>query len=328
MEAAARHIRVARSSGSGRRSSSPAWPCSRFAYVGHVAAEGGSRGCTRPGSTRGWSCSRRSAASRALPSSAPSAPPGSSSAPPCSRRRAATSSSTSGTAGIRPSRPPPTLAYLAFYPLLYVGIVLLLRRRVSTFSASLWLDGLMAATAAAALAASVLVEVVVNSTHGSRLVVVTNLAYPIGDVLLLALIVFVFSVTRWQPGRAWTLDRRRTPPQHGGRRRLPLPDRGRHLRRGDVPRPRLAALARPRRARGLAAPWTRPACPAAGSRAARHADRVRPDRDGGARRRVSAHRAPARARPRQRDDRARPGADGAQLLGERRSCSRPAATRR
>ena len=96
-------------------------------------------------------------------------------------------------------------AYLAFYPLLYVGIALLLRRRVSTFSASLWLDGLAAATAAGALASSVLVEVVVNSTHGSRLVVVTNIGYPIGDVLLLALIAFVFSVTRWQPGRAWTL---------------------------------------------------------------------------------------------------------------------------
>jgi diguanylate cyclase (GGDEF)-like protein len=97
------------------------------------------------------------------------------------------------------------VAYLAFYPLLYVGIVLLLRRRVSTFSASLWLDGLIAATAAGALVSSVLVEVVVNSTHGSPLVVVTNIAYPIGDVLLLALIVFVFSVTRWQPGRAWGL---------------------------------------------------------------------------------------------------------------------------
>ena len=97
------------------------------------------------------------------------------------------------------------VGYLAFYPLLYVGIALLLRRRVSTFSASLWLDGLVAATAAGALASSVLVEVVVNSTHGSPLVVVTNLAYPLGDVLLLALIVFVFSVTRWQPGRAWTL---------------------------------------------------------------------------------------------------------------------------
>ena len=97
------------------------------------------------------------------------------------------------------------VAYLAFYPLIYVGIVLLLRRRVSTFSASIWLDGLAAATAAGALASAVLVEVVVNSTHGSPLVVVTNIAYPIGDVLLLALIVFVFSVTRWQPGRAWTL---------------------------------------------------------------------------------------------------------------------------
>lgn len=97
------------------------------------------------------------------------------------------------------------VAYLLFYPFLYVGIVLLLRRRVSTFSATLWLDGLVAATAAAALGASVLVEVVVNSTHGSRLVVLTNMAYPIGDVLLLALLVFVFSVTRWRPGRAWAL---------------------------------------------------------------------------------------------------------------------------
>ena len=97
------------------------------------------------------------------------------------------------------------VGYLAFYPLLYIGIALLLRRRVSTFNASLWLDGLVAATAAAAVASAVLVRVVVDSTHGSQLVVLTNIAYPIGDVLLLALMVFVFSVTRWQPGRAWTL---------------------------------------------------------------------------------------------------------------------------
>jgi two-component system, cell cycle response regulator len=97
------------------------------------------------------------------------------------------------------------VAYLAFYPLLYVGIVLLLRRRIATFSASLWLDGLMAATAAGAVGASVLVGAVVDSTHGSEIAVVTNLAYPIGDVLLLALLVFVFSVMRWQPGRAWLL---------------------------------------------------------------------------------------------------------------------------
>ena len=97
------------------------------------------------------------------------------------------------------------VGYLAFYPLLYVGIVLLLRSRVSKFSPSLWLDGLVAATATGALGASLLVEVVVNSTHGSRLVVLTNLAYPLGDVVLLALLVFVFSVTRWRPGPAWAL---------------------------------------------------------------------------------------------------------------------------
>src|SRR4051795_3677845 len=66
------------------------------------------------------------------------------------------------------------VAYLAFYPLLYVGIVLLLRRRVSTFSATLWLDGLLASTAAAALAASVLVEVVVRATHARRRVFLPN----------------------------------------------------------------------------------------------------------------------------------------------------------
>ncbi len=97
------------------------------------------------------------------------------------------------------------VAYLSFYPLLFVGIALLLRRRVSAFGTSLWLDGLLAATAASAVGFSVLVEVVVNSTHGSPLVVLTNIAYPIGDVLLLALVVFVFAVTRWQPGRAWAL---------------------------------------------------------------------------------------------------------------------------
>src|SRR5579871_312982 len=97
------------------------------------------------------------------------------------------------------------VSYLSFYPACYVGIGLLLRSRISRFSASLWLDGVMAAAAAAAVSAAVLVSVVVNSTHGSRLVVLTNLAYPIGDTLLLAGVFLVFAVTRWRPGRAWSL---------------------------------------------------------------------------------------------------------------------------
>ena len=35
--------------------------------------------------------------------------------------------------------------------------------------------------------------------------VATTLAYPLGDVVLLAMLVFIFAVNGWRPGRAWTL---------------------------------------------------------------------------------------------------------------------------
>ena len=95
--------------------------------------------------------------------------------------------------------------YLAFYPGCYVGLGLLLRARVSRFSASLWLDGLMAGLAAAALGSSLILNVVVSSTHGSRLVVLTNIAYPLGDIVLLAMVAFIFTVHGLRPGRAWWL---------------------------------------------------------------------------------------------------------------------------
>ena len=104
--------------------------------------------------------------------------------------------------------PFPSLAdafYLGFYPACYLGIVLLVRRRISSFNASLWLDGFTAALAAGAVGASALLQVVVSSTDGSPIVVLTNLSYPLGDIILLALLVFVFAVTDWRPGRAWLL---------------------------------------------------------------------------------------------------------------------------
>jgi hypothetical protein len=95
------------------------------------------------------------------------------------------------------------LGYIAFYPLLYVGIVLLLRSRASSIGGTLWLDGLTAALAAAAVGAAVLVELVLENTEGSTSTVVTNLAYPLGDVLLLSAVFGVFSLTGGRPGRRW-----------------------------------------------------------------------------------------------------------------------------
>jgi diguanylate cyclase (GGDEF)-like protein len=95
--------------------------------------------------------------------------------------------------------------WLAFYPLVYAGIVLLLSRRARSIGGTLWLDGATASLAAAALGAAVLVGVVLRSTEGSLGTVATNLAYPLGDVLLLSAVFGVFSLTRWRPGRRWLL---------------------------------------------------------------------------------------------------------------------------
>ena len=95
--------------------------------------------------------------------------------------------------------------YIAFYLLLYVGIVLLLRSRARSIGGTLWLDGATAALAAGALGAAVIFEIVVGATEGSTSVVVTNLAYPLGDVLLLSAVFGVFSLTAWRPGLRWLL---------------------------------------------------------------------------------------------------------------------------
>jgi two-component system cell cycle response regulator len=95
--------------------------------------------------------------------------------------------------------------YIGFYFLLYIGIVLLLRSSARSIGGTLWLDGMTAALAAAALGAAVLVELVLQSTMGSLSTVVTNLAYPLGDVLLLSAVFGVFSLTGWRPGKRWLL---------------------------------------------------------------------------------------------------------------------------
>ena len=97
------------------------------------------------------------------------------------------------------------LGFILFYPLLYVGIVLLLRSRARTIGGTLWIDGATAALAASAFGAAVIFELVADVTEGSTSVVVTNLSYPLGDVLLLSAVFGVFSLTAWRPGPRWLL---------------------------------------------------------------------------------------------------------------------------
>jgi diguanylate cyclase (GGDEF)-like protein len=100
----------------------------------------------------------------------------------------------------------PSLAdvgWLGFYPLAYVGIVLLVRPRARTLAGTLWLDGVTASVAAAALGAAVLLEVVLRAAEGSAAAVATNLAYPLGDMLLLSAVCGVLSLAGWRVERRW-----------------------------------------------------------------------------------------------------------------------------
>jgi two-component system cell cycle response regulator len=95
--------------------------------------------------------------------------------------------------------------YLGFYPACYVGMMMLVKYRVSHFGRMLWFDGAMSAIGAAALGSAVLFEVVLRHTDGSTAVIVTNLAYPLGDILLFSAVIGVFALTGWKPDRTWAL---------------------------------------------------------------------------------------------------------------------------
>ena len=63
----------------------------------------------------------------------------------------------------------------------------------------------MASVTAAALGAAVLVEAVLRTNEGSRSAIATNLAYPLGDVLLLSAVFGILSLGGWRLERRWLL---------------------------------------------------------------------------------------------------------------------------
>lgn len=104
------------------------------------------------------------------------------------------------------SPPYPSFAdvlYLSFYPAAYVALMLMVRRRIGGIYPSFWLDGLIAVLSVAALGSAFVVPSVVADTGGNTATVATNLAYPLGDLLLIAFVVGIFSLTGWRPGRMW-----------------------------------------------------------------------------------------------------------------------------
>jgi signal transduction histidine kinase/CheY-like chemotaxis protein/HPt (histidine-containing phosphotransfer) domain-containing protein len=84
--------------------------------------------------------------------------------------------------------------YVAFFPLCYLSFMMLIRRGNDRSLAATSLDGLIVGLAVASLTAAFLFDTVLRATGGGDLGTATSLAYPVGDILLLALAVGALAV--------------------------------------------------------------------------------------------------------------------------------------
>src|SRR3954454_7044774 len=94
--------------------------------------------------------------------------------------------------------------WLGAYVAAGVGVVLVLRTRLRrAFHATMWLDAAIGAATIAALTATIALAPVLGETGGSTLETATDLAYPLADLALLALVVTLLALTGWRPGWGW-----------------------------------------------------------------------------------------------------------------------------
>jgi diguanylate cyclase (GGDEF)-like protein len=104
--------------------------------------------------------------------------------------------------------PYPSMAdalWLSSYVPMAYGVWRLISMRVSwrRLGPAAWLDGAIAAlTGSAVFAATLLAGPLAAALAGEPMAFATNLAYPVGDLLLLGCVLAALSATGWRPGRA------------------------------------------------------------------------------------------------------------------------------
>ena len=94
------------------------------------------------------------------------------------------------------------VAYLSFYPCVFAAMLLLSTRAPGRARLALWLDGLVAGLGAAAVAALMFDAITGAPISGQTGWV--ELAYPVADLVLLALTVAVLAARRWQLTPLWS----------------------------------------------------------------------------------------------------------------------------
>jgi diguanylate cyclase (GGDEF)-like protein len=106
------------------------------------------------------------------------------------------------------SPPYPSLAdafYLAMYPAIYCGLVLLVRSHFRHVGLAVWLDGVVVGLTLAAIGAALIFPALHTSGDGNGAAVAVNLTYLLCDLLLLVFLAVGFALAGWRPGRQWLL---------------------------------------------------------------------------------------------------------------------------
>jgi diguanylate cyclase (GGDEF)-like protein len=97
---------------------------------------------------------------------------------------------------------PSDIAYFGFYLCMIAALVSLARRDMGSFSRTIWLDGALGA-AGAATALTVVLHSAIEGVGGTPAGDVISLAYPLFDVLLLAMVCGLLAVRGMRGGSMW-----------------------------------------------------------------------------------------------------------------------------
>ncbi|MCW2928671.1 MAG: GGDEF-domain containing protein [Thermoleophilia bacterium] len=98
---------------------------------------------------------------------------------------------------------PADALYLLYSPLVFMGVVLLVRSRIRRFELDRWIDGLAAALIVATPGVVLVLEPTLRASEGTLLTKAVSVAYPLGDIIVLGAVVGVIALAGWYPGRAW-----------------------------------------------------------------------------------------------------------------------------
>ena len=110
--------------------------------------------------------------------------------------------------------------WVGFFPLAYVGVMVLMQRDVRKLTAANYLDGVIAALVTAAALVAFAFHTIATAAGGGNESVAINLVYPVGDLLLFGLTLFGIRLLPVGQRMRWCLIAARRSRQR----------RGRHLR--------------------------------------------------------------------------------------------------